>query len=65
MTIDEWPFLEIEGLDEEAVKSLGYDYDKCRICAVDVLYSEKYGIPEDIIDNHTPRIMFNIPNPFL
>ncbi len=73
VTIDEWPylepFIEVEGPDEtavrEAVVSLGYDYDSCRICAVDVLYSEKYGVSEDVIDNHTPRICFNMPNPFL
>ncbi len=73
VAIDEWPFLEpfleIEGPDEAAVRgaveSLGYDYGSCRVCAVDALYSEKYGLSEDIIDNHTPRIMFDMPNPFL
>lgn len=73
VTIDEWPFLEpfieVEGPDEEAVRRavnlLEYDYDKCRVCAVDKLYSEKYGITEDIIDNHTPLIMFDMENPFL
>jgi len=73
VTIDEWPFLEpfleVEGKNEEmvqeAVEFLGYEYDKCRVCAVDVLYREKYGVPEDIVDNHTPRIIFDMQNPFL
>lgn len=73
VTIDEWPFLEpfieVEGPDEDAVRKavelLGYEYADCRVCAVDKLYSEKYGISEDIIDNHTPRICFDMPNPFL
>jgi adenylate cyclase, class 2 len=73
VTIDEWPFLdpflEVEGKNEEMVKEavelLGYEYDKCRVCAVDTLYSEKYGVSEDIVDNHTPLIMFDMVNPFL
>ena len=73
VTIDEWPFLEpfleVEGKNEEmvqeAVEFLGYEYDKCQVCAVDVLYREKYGVPEDIVDNHTPRIIFDMQNPFL
>jgi len=73
VTIDEWPFLEpfleVEGKNEEmvqeAVELLGFEYDKCRVCAVDVLYREKYGISEDIVDNHTPRIIFDMQNPFL
>ena len=73
VTIDEWPFLEpfleVEGKSEEMVKEtvelLGYEYDKCRVCAVDTLYSEKYGVSEDVINNHTPLIMFDMVNPFL
>jgi len=73
VTIDEWPFLEpfmeVEGPDEGAVKDaveqLGYDYGRGKVCAVDVLYSEKYGLSVDIIDNHTPLITFDMPNPFI
>jgi adenylate cyclase class 2 len=73
VTIDQWPylepFLEVEGPDEESIKktvgALGYDYDGCRVCSADVLYSEKYGVPEDIINNHTPLILFDMPNPFI
>lgn len=72
VAIDEWPFLEplmeVEGRSEAAVKAtvelLGFEYGKCRVCAVDKLYSEKYGVPEDIVDNHTPLLIFDMPNPF-
>lgn len=73
ITIDEWPFLEpfveIEGKSEEEVKNvsekLNFDYSKAKFCAVDVLYSEKYGISQDKINNHTPEILFNGQNPFI
>ncbi len=73
ITIDEWPFLEpfveVEGKSEEEVKNvsekLNFDYSKAKFCAVDVLYSEKYGISQDRINNHTPEILFNGENPFL
>ncbi len=72
ITIDKWPFLEpfveIEGKSEEQVKKvaekLGFDYTKAKFCAVDTLYSEKYGISEDRINNHTPEILFEGKNPF-
>lgn len=71
--IDEWPFLEpfveIEGKSEDEVKTiaekLGFDYSKAKFCAVDTLYSEKYKITEDQINNHTPEILFDGENPFL
>ena len=73
VVIDEWPFLEplmeIEGPDEKtvmgAVRLLGYGASDCRICAVDVLYREKYGVEEDVVDNHTPLLIFDMENPFL
>lgn len=73
ITIDEWPFLEsfveIEGKSEEEVREvankLELDYSKAKFCAVDTLYSEKYGISEDRINNHTPEILFDGKNPFL
>ncbi len=73
ITIDEWPFLEpfleIEANTEEEVKEvvekLGLNYEKALFCAVDTLYSRKYGIKEDIINNHTPRIVFGENNPFI
>lgn len=71
--IDEWPFLEplveIEGASEEAVKraagKLGFKWSKAKFCAVGTLYSEKYGIPENIINNEMPATVFGMKNPFL
>ncbi len=73
VTIDEWPFLEpfveIEGKSEKEVKmaaeKLGFDYSKAKFCSVDTLYSEKYGFPEDHFNNHSPKIVFDMENPFL
>jgi adenylate cyclase class 2 len=73
ITIDEWPFLkpfiEIEGKSEEKVKyfckRIGLDYSKAMFCSVDVLYSKKYNIPLEVINFHTPKIVFNMKNPFL
>jgi adenylate cyclase class 2 len=71
--IDEWPFLEpfveIEGKSEKEVKSvsekLGFDYSKALFCAVGLIYSKKYDIPPEIIDNEIPEIIFDMENPFL
>jgi len=73
ITIDEWPFLEpfveIEGKSEEEVKNvaskLGFDYSKAKFCSVDTLYSEKYGFPEDHFNNHSPKVVFDMENPFI
>lgn len=72
VTIDEWPYLEpfveIEGKSEEEVRKvaqkLGFDFDNALFCAVDKLYSLKYGVLEDVINNHTPEIIFSGSNPF-
>lgn len=73
ITIDEWPFLEpyveVEGKSEELVKSvsekLEFDYSTALFCAVDTLYNRKYGTSKDIINNHTPEILFDGINPFI
>jgi adenylate cyclase class 2 len=73
VTIDTWPFLEpfveVEGESESAVRAvsekLGFDWMEAKFCAVDTLYSEKYGITTDRINNHTPEILFSMENPFL
>jgi hypothetical protein len=31
---------------------------------VDKLYKEKYGVDEDVINNHKPKIIFDVPNTF-
>lgn len=73
ITIDEWPFLEpyveIEGNSEddihEVANKLGLDYSKAVFGAVDVLYAKKYNISNDRINNHTPKIVFDMENPFI
>ncbi|MDD5750662.1 MAG: CYTH domain-containing protein [Candidatus Pacebacteria bacterium] len=73
ITIDQWPFLEpiveVEGQSEAIVKEisekLGFDYGKAKFCAVGTIYAEKYGVDENFINNHTPRIDFEMKNPFL
>ncbi|MDP2741650.1 MAG: CYTH domain-containing protein [bacterium] len=71
--IDEWPFLEpfveVEGKSEKEVKAvsekLGFDYSKAWFCAAGLIYSKKYNIPTEVIDNETPKITFDMENPFL
>lgn len=73
VTIDEWPFLEpyveIEGKSEKEVRSiakmLGFNYSKAVFGSVDVIYAKKYRISRDIVNNLTPKIVFNMKNPFL
>ena len=72
VTIDEWPFLEpfveIEGSSAEVVervsKELGFDYTTAHFGSVTTLYSEKYTLPEAMINNDIPKIVFDIDNPF-
>lgn len=71
--LDEWPFLEpfveIEGTLEKEVKEvseeLDFDYSKAMFCAVGTIYAQKYGIDEKFINDHLPKITFEMKNPFL
>jgi len=73
ITIDEWPFLEplveVEGKSEASVKSvskkLGFNYKDAVFCSADFLYSKKYGISKNVINDLTPRLVFGDKNPFL
>jgi adenylate cyclase class 2 len=73
VTIDTWPFLEpfveVEGKTEAVVKAvsekLGFDWAKAKFCSVDTLYSEKYNLYIDVINNETPKIVFDMENPFV
>jgi len=73
ITIDEWPFIEpyieIEGESEEIVKTvtekLGYDYSTAYFGSVDGMYSKKYNITEERVNDNTPKIIFEMENPFL
>lgn len=72
ITIDTWPFLEplveVEGESEEKVKEvsekLGFEWSDAKFCSADTLYAEKYGVSEDVINNETPKIVFDMANPF-
>ncbi|HBA36927.1 TPA: hypothetical protein DCZ15_03580 [Candidatus Falkowbacteria bacterium] len=72
IAIDEWPFLEpfveVEGRSEKEVKriseKIGFDYNQAKFCAVDTLYHEKYQVSLDKIDYNTPKILFEMKNPF-
>jgi hypothetical protein len=73
ITIDTWPFLEplveVERETEDCVKSavekLGFDWSLAKFCATDVLYSEKYAIDYGVINYYTPKIVFDMENPFI
>jgi len=43
---------------------LDFNYEKALFCSIDVLYSKKYGIPEEIINNKIPKIVYKMKNPF-
>ena len=70
--IDEWPFLEpfveVEGKSEKDVKDvskkIGFDYSTAWFCATTLIYSKKYNIPREVIDQ-MPKIVFDMDNPFL
>lgn len=73
ITIDEWPFLEpfveVESNSEEKVRDvsekLGFDYSMALFDSVDAQYSKKYGITIDAVNQRTPKILFNMENPFI
>ena len=72
IAIDEWPFLEpfveIEGKNEEEVKTvaekLGFDYSEAIFNSTDEQYSRKYNIPSDYVVNEIKRLAFEDENPF-
>ena len=73
LMIDIWPFLEpileIEGKNEievkKTAKKLGLNWSNAVFNSVDFIYSQKYKIPTEKINNHTPLIKFNMKNPFV
>jgi len=72
ITIDTWPFLEtfieVEGESVENIKNactkLGLNYEESFVGPVTHMYSRKYGLTADVINNQTPLIVFNMKNPF-
>jgi len=73
LMIDWWPFLEpvleIEGKNKDDVKKtaekLGFNWSEAIFDSIDYVYSKKYNISTDRINNDTPKIMFNMKNPFV
>ena len=69
--IDTWPwiptFMEIEGPTEDAVwkvaKLLGYTKKQAKYGSVDTTYQHYYGIETDIVNLHTPEILFDMTPP--
>ena len=73
ITIDEWPFLEpfveIEGPSEKMVKDvakkLNFNYQQALFGSVDFQYAKKYNLSLEKINKTTPKIVFNMTNPFV
>ncbi len=67
--IDEWPgispIIEIEGESEGIVKKyseiLWFDYKNGFFWSIDEVYEIELGIPKDILNHHTPQILFADP----
>ena len=71
LCIDTWPwiptFLEIEGPSEKVVwdtaKKLGLKKEKAKFGSVDTTYEHYYGVDPDIVNLHTPKILFDMDPP--
>lgn len=71
--IDTWPwvnpYVEVEGKSKAEVQRvcelLEFDFDKGLIGSTDNVISLQYGIDADLVNNHTPRIVFGEENPYL
>lgn len=69
--IDTWPwiptFIEIEGPSEEAVwktaEALGLDKATAKFGSVDTTYEYYYGVDPDVVNLHTPKILFEMEPP--
>lgn len=69
--IDTWPwipsFMEIEGPSEDIVwkvaEKLGYSKEQAKYGSVDALYNFYFGVDEDIVNLHTPEILFDMEPP--
>lgn len=69
--IDTWPwipsFVEVEGPSEKSVwetaKKLGLDRGKAKFGSVDTTYQHYYGVDTDIVNLHTPKILFGMDGP--
>ena len=71
ISIDTWPwlptFMEIEGPSEDevwaAAQTLGYTKAQAKFGSVDSTYQHYYGVDEEIVNQHTPEITFEMTPP--
>jgi hypothetical protein len=60
--------VEVEGKGEEEVKKaaekIDFAWGEAKFFPAGEIYVQKYGVTPDRINNHTPRLAFNDPNPF-
>lgn len=69
--IDTWPwiptFIEVEGPSEKSVwdtaKKLGLSRSQAKFGSVDTTYEHYYGVDTDIVNLHTPKILFDMEPP--
>ncbi|MBQ3310145.1 class IV adenylate cyclase [Candidatus Saccharibacteria bacterium] len=69
--IDTWPwiptFIEIEGPSEKSVwdtaKKLGLNKDQAKFGSVDTTYQHYFGVEPDVVNLHTPEILFDMTPP--
>ena len=69
--IDTWPwiptFIEIEGPNEDAVwaaaEKLGFEKSQAKFGSVDTTYQHYYDIDTDVVNLHTPEILFDMDPP--
>ncbi len=69
--IDTWPwiptFVEVEGPSEasvwETAEKIGLEKSKAKFGSVDSTYQYYYGVDEDIVNLHTPKILFDMEPP--
>ena len=49
----------------DELEKLGFDWGEAIFDSIDYVYSKKYDISIDKINNHTPKIVFEMENPFI
>lgn len=69
--LDTWPwipsFVEVEGPSAgsvwRAAEALGFSRSQAKFGSVDTTYQHYFGVDPDIVNNNTPKILFNIEPP--
>ena len=62
---DQIPVTKSEKEVKTVSEKIGFDYSKTLFCGVTPIYAMKYDIKFEVINNQTPRITFDMENPFL